>query len=147
MGKMSKKNLDELRRDDPKENNWEIEEEQGTRSKEQVCETVQVSQPVAPVPETESQRQKRLVQEAADSASSYCGPNYKPVEAPVELKEVFREITDGTVEAEEMKRSMYFAWEKVDPEIRTGNPLWKFSQKDNKFVFVFRNGQKVRVEL
>ena len=39
MGKMSKKNLDELKRDDVKENNWEIEEE-GTRSKEQVCDPV-----------------------------------------------------------------------------------------------------------
>ena len=147
MGKMKEKDLKALRREDVNENNWELEEEKGARSKEQVCDPVQVLQPMAPVPETESQRQKRLVQEAAESATSYCGPNYKPVEAPDELKEVFRGITDGTVETEEMKRSIYFAWIKVDPKIRTGNPVWKFSRKDNKFVFIFRSGQKARVEL
>ena len=140
MGK-KKIDLEALKRDDPKENNWELPEE------EQVCDPVQVSQPVAPVPETESQRQKRLVQEAADYASSYCGPNYKPVEAPDELKEVFREITDGTVEAEEMKRSIYLAWEKVDPEIRNDNPVWQYKVKEKEVVIVFRSGQKVRIEL
>jgi len=112
MAKMSKKNLEELRRDDVKENNWELENaECGMRN--------------------------------AESKEAVLKQQY-----PDELLEIFSLLPDDIPEIEKMKEKIHAAWLRVSPEIRTGNPVWKYSVKDGKhFVFIFRSGQKVRVEL
>ena len=121
MGKMSKKNLEELKRDDPKENNWEIEENEEVRieKEEDVREQVSAESAV-------------LKQAIAD-----------------ELKEIF-DKTFPTLDSEKdaaREERIIAAWYKVDPEIRTGNPVWLYSEKSNQFVFIFRDGRKVRVEM
>lgn len=128
MAKMKKEAIEALKREDPKENNWEIGEnaECGMRN----AETEQEPAASAPSPE------------------EFCGPDYKPVEAPEELHEVFAEITDGTVEAEELKRRLYLAWCQVPGEVARFNPVRKFSVRSEpvKIVtFVFRDGRKVRI--
>lgn len=113
MGKMSKKNLDKLRRDDPKENFWEIDES--------------------------DQWSVASDQEGIALKQQY----------PDELTDLFSRTFPASPEKDAARRErIYAAWLKVDPEIRTGNPVWLYSEKDaGKFVFIFRNGQKVRVEL
>ena len=103
MGK-KKDNLNALRRDDPKDNNWEIEE---------------------------------------NAKSEYAALEPEPaLIVPEELKEILSR------EGYSRSKMIVSAWEKVSPEIRTDNPVWKYSVKDGKhFVFVFRSGQKARVEL
>ncbi|MBQ6507956.1 MAG: hypothetical protein IJI07_00640 [Flexilinea sp.] len=153
---MGKKKVEFTPWEDVKNNNWEIPEEaEGAGCQVSgASETSQVSEPVTadtekPVTaDTEKNRVSDVMHHTTDEAlEAYCVPDYKPVEAREGLKEIFREITDGTVEAEELKRSIYYAWEKVDPAIRENNPVWKWSRNGDKFVFVFRDGRKVRVEL
>lgn len=137
MGKMKKEKLDALRREDVKENNWEIEdsgargqdsgvsneEEQGTRSEER-----EVGGQV-------------LSEGTADDKKDY--------QAPEELKEIFDGIPADLAGRGELKKRLHEDWLKVDPVVRDGNPVWKYSVKDDNMmrctVFLFRSGQKVRI--
>ena len=136
MGKMSKKNLEDLKRDDPSENNWEIpEEEQGTRIEEQVCDPVQISQPVDPVPE-------EPVREIT--------PDYNFGGVPLEVLESVAKLEDyagGSSLLALTQAIITIVQEKVDPTITNNNPVWHWCLADDHCTFVFRNGQKVRVEL
>lgn len=114
MGKMSKKNLEDLKRDDPKDNNWEIQPE----AEKPVCDPVQVSEPVEPVPE-EAVLKKAL---------------------PAELA-----IFEGLPES--IQQKAVDAWHKVDPALRHNNPVWKWSISDKDVVFIFQTGQKARISL
>ena len=68
-------------------------------------------------------------------------------EIPEELKPIFSLLPKDMPEIEMMKKKIIFAWEKTDPEIRENNPVWQYSVKDNQVVFIFRSGQKVRINL
>lgn len=71
----------------------------------------------------------------------------KPVEIPDELKDVFNILSANIPVIEDIKKKIIDAWLKVDPEIRNGNPVWKYSVNKNLFVFVFKDGRKVRISL
>lgn len=137
MAKMKKETLEALRRDDVKENNWEIEdsgvrdqdsgvsneEEQGTRSEER-----EVGGQV-------------LSEGAANDKKDY--------QAPEELKEIFDGIPADLTGRGELKKRLHEDWLKVEDSVRVGNPVWKYSIKDDNMmrctVFLFRSGQKVRI--
>ena len=139
MAKMKKEELEKMKRENPAENNWEISDQdsgvrgqeneevqdQGTRNKEQAAGTALVS------------KGQESTAKADGAAKDY--------EVPEELKEVFSVIqNDGR-----LKTRIHQDWLKVDPAIRVGNPVWKFSIKDDNMirctVFLFRSGQKVRI--
>lgn len=123
MGKMKKEDLEKMKRENPAENNREVPDEEG-RMKNEAQHGTGTSA---------AERQQEPVP---------CAPT------PEELHEVFAEITDGTVEAEELKRRLYWAWCQVPGEIAQRNPVWKFSVRDEpvKIVtFIFRDGRKIRV--
>ena len=139
MAKMKKEELEKMKRENPAENNWEISDQdsgvrgqeneevqdQGTRNKEQAAGTALVS------------KGQESTAKADGAAKDY--------EVPEELKEVFSVIQkDGR-----LKTRIHQDWLKVDTAIRGGNPVWKFSIKDDNMmrctVFLFRSGQKVRI--
>lgn len=68
-------------------------------------------------------------------------------EIPEELKPIFSLLPEDMPEIEMMKKKIICAWEKTDPEIRENNPVWQYSVKDNQVIFIFRSGQKVRINL
>ena len=71
----------------------------------------------------------------------------KPVEVPDELKDIFGLLPENNTAIEDMKKKIIDAWQKVDPTIRNGNAVWKYSVRENRFVFVFKDGRKVRISL
>ena len=155
MAKMKKEELEKMKRENPAENNWEISDqdsgvrgkeneemqEQGTRNKEQAAGTALVSEN----PESAAKADGVAEDPDFDVNSSEDEIRKKDYEVPEELKEVFSVIqNDGR-----LKTRIHQDWLKVDPAVRVGNPIWKFSIKDdNKMrctVFLFRSGQKVRI--
>ena len=143
MAKMKKEELEKMKRENPAENNWEISDQdsevrgqeneevqdQGTRNKEQAAGTALVS------------KGQESTAKADGAAKDY--------EVPEELKEVFSGIPADLPDRGQLKKRIHQDWLKVDPAIRVGNPVWKFSVKDDNMmrctVFLFRSGQKVRI--
>lgn len=159
MAKMKKEELEKMKRENPADNNWEIsDQDSGVRGREN--EEVQDSGDRDQGPEAGT-----LVSENPESAAKADGaaenPDFdvissgnevyeKPYVVPAELIEVFSGIpNDGTVDNGRLKTRINKDWLKVDPAIRSGNPVWKFSIKDDSMMrcttFLFRSGQKVRI--
>lgn len=157
---MAKMNLDKLKRDNPAENNWEINDqnsevrnqeneevqEQGTRNKEQAAGTALVSEGQESTAKADGAAENPDFDVISNGNEVY----EKPYIVPAELIEVFSGIpNDGTVDNGRLKTRIHKDWLKVDPAVRTGNPVWKYSIKDDSMmcctVFLFRSGQKVRI--
>lgn len=61
---------------------------------------------------------------------------------PEGLQDVYEKETDAKV-----KKALAEALEKVDPDIRTNNPVWKYNVDADNVIFVFKDGRKVRISL
>lgn len=158
MAKMKKEDLEKMVRKDVKENNWEINEESEICSQRPAASDQKFSHQAwaaagAVVPaDPEGAAKVDGAAEAPDFDVISNGHEVyeKPYVVPAELIEVFSGIpNDGTVDNGRLKTRIHKDWLKVDPAIRNGNPVWKFSVKDDKMmkctVFLFRSGQKVRI--
>ena len=125
MGKMGKNQIDALKREDMKENNWEIDQGSVVSGQGSVVSdqgSVNGDQKSEPVPV------KSVI--------------------PDELMEAFEFEYDSNPELIDL---IIRAWKEVDPEIREMNPLWLYSIKQDdmmtRVTLIFRNGQKVRILL
>ena len=125
MGKMGKNQIDALKREDMKENNWEIDQGSVVSGQGSVVSdqgSVNGDQKSEPVPV------KSVI--------------------PDELMEAFEFEYDSNPELIDL---IIRAWKEVDPEIREMNPLWLYSVKQDdmmtRVTLIFRNGQKIRVLL
>ena len=122
MGKMSKEKIEELKHDDVKDNNWEIEPVAGD--------------------------QGSMVSKSVINGQGSVISDVVPIKSviPDELLEVFEMTPDGTI-----TDTLIRAVEQVDPAIRENNPLWVYSIKQDNMMtrvtMIFKNGQKVRVLL
>lgn len=116
-------NLDKLKRDNPAENNWEINDQNS---------------------EVRNQGPKAEAVVSIDTEGAA-----KAHETPEELKEVFSGIPADLPDRGQLKKRIHQDWLQVDPAVRTGNPVWKYSIKDDNMMcctmFLFRSGQKVRI--
>lgn len=144
MGKMKKEKLDALRREDVKENNWEIEDS-GARGQDSGVR----GQDSGASNEEERGTRSEEREVGGQVLSEVTADDKKDYQAPEELKEIFDGIPADLAGRGELKKRLHEDWLKVDPAIRVGNPVWKYSIKDDKMmcctVFLFRSGQKVRI--
>ena len=144
MAKMKKEDLEKMRRENPAENNWEVISDQCSVDSGQGHEEGRMK----------NEEEKGLGTGDSGSAAGAVVPDggkrdKKDFETPEELKEVFGGIPADLPGRGELKKRIHQDWLKVDPAVRGGNPVWKFSVKDDKImkctVFLFRSGQKVRI--
>lgn len=133
MGKMKKEDLEKMKRENPAENNWEVPDEEGIMKNEEKQDSGGRNQE----PEAEA-----VVSVDTEGAA-------KAHETPEELKEVFSGIPADLPDCGQLKKRIHQDWLKVDPAVRTRNPVWKYSIKDDNMmrctIFLFRSGQKVRI--
>ena len=112
MAKMKQKDLESLKREDVKENNWEMPDN-------------------AEIPE------KAAVKD------DFGGVRFDAMKAIAKIEDYAggESLLGLSVALIEIVK------QKVDPEISANNPVWHWALADDHCTFVFRNGQKVRIEL
>jgi hypothetical protein len=144
MAVMKKKDLEALRRDDPKENNWEVEEKADS-VQDALPRDAGGQSPAGTVPEVEGGDSpvKGQSPDVALKQQDFGGIRFEALK-PIEKVEAY---ADGESLLGLPVALLNIAKTKVDPEITAGNPIWHWSISDDHCVFIFRNGQKVRVEL
>ena len=140
MGK-KKTDLESLRRDDVTENNWEVPEKE--RTEEQVCDAVQIQEPIQQVPEKEELTVSKGDIAKPRKDDDFGGMSYQRMKGIVKLEA----YSGGESLLGLAVAILGIIRAKVDPEITAGNPVEHWAVADDHCTFVFRDGRKVRVSL